>query len=194
MTSLLPSCQKSEGGSYPYSVMRECSNSEMNPFDHVSQHTNNIYTLKTSKTRKKEEEVKFKCLGSTNCDIIVSDVIITEPDSDVIIRDVEVNKPVAGKRYEQQHSFLSKKGFITSSLSVCSQTFTKIALILAIVISILGGMFNVKLPERISAIGTSSRFPHSEPRTNPTPFGPTFARDVLVGKRFDAYISPSADF
>ena len=99
MTSLFPSCQKLEGGSYPYSVMSECSNSEMNPFDHVSPHTNTIYTLKTSKTRKKEEEVEFKCLGSTNCDVMVSDVIITESDSDVILRDVEVNKPIAGKRH-----------------------------------------------------------------------------------------------
>ena len=74
------------------------------------------------------------------------------------------------------------------------------ALILAIVISILGGMFNVKLPERIRAIGTSSRFPLPKPRAGlrchgyPAPFGPTFARDVLAGKRFNAYISPSADF
>ena len=30
MTSLFPSCQKLEGGGYPYSVMRECSNLEMN--------------------------------------------------------------------------------------------------------------------------------------------------------------------
>ena len=185
MTSLLPSYQKSEGESQPYSVMHECSNSGMNPFDHVSQHTNNIYTLKTSKTRKEGEEVKFKRLGSTNCDVIVSDVIVTEPDSDVIIRDIEVNKPVARKRYAQQHSLVSKKGFIRSSLSMCSQTFTKVALMLAIIISILGGMFNVKLPERISAIGTSSSFPHSEPRANlrchgyPTLLEPTFARDVL---------------
>ena len=125
---------------------------------------------------------------------------MTELDSDVIIRDVEVNKPVARKRYAQKHSLVSKKGFLKSSLSVCSQTFTKVALMLTIVISILGGMFNVKLPERISAIGTSSSFPHSKPRTNlrchgyPTLSEPTFARDVLAGKPFDTYISPSADF
>ena len=107
VTSLLPSCQKSEGESY--SVMRECSNSEMNPFDHVSQHTNNTYTLKTSKSIKEAEEVMFKYLGSTNCGVIVSDVIVTEPDSDVIIRDIEVNKPVARKRYAQKHSFVSYK-------------------------------------------------------------------------------------
>ena len=95
-----------------------------------------IRTLEPLKSRKEKEELKFKRPGSTNCDIIVSNVIITEPDSDVIIRDIEVNKPIAGKRYAQQHSLLSKKGFIRSSLSVCSQTFTKMALILAIVISI----------------------------------------------------------
>ena len=61
-------------------------------------------------------------------------------------------------------------------------------------------MFNVKLPERISAIGTSSSFPHSKPRTNlrchgyPTLSEPTFARDVLAGKHLDTYISPSVDF
>ena len=163
MTSLFPSCQKLEGGGYPYSVMRECSNSEMNSFNHVSPHTNTIYTLKTSKTRKEEEEVKFKCLGSTNCDVMVSDVIITESNSDVILRDVEVNKPIAGKRYSQQHSLLSKKGFIRSLLSVCSKTFTKMALILAIVISVFGSMFNTKLPERISDIGNSSSLSPSEP-------------------------------
>ena len=61
-------------------------------------------------------------------------------------------------------------------------------------------MFNVKLPERTSAIGTWSSFPYSKPRTNlrchgyPTLSEPTFARDVLAGKRLDTYISPSADF
>ena len=49
MTSLLPSGQKSEGGSQQYSVMREYSNSEISLFDHVYQHTNDKYTLKCSK-------------------------------------------------------------------------------------------------------------------------------------------------
>ena len=184
--------------------MRECSNSEMNPFDHVSQHTNNIYTLKTSKTRKEEEEVMFKCLGSTNCGVIVSDVIVTEPDSDVIIRDIEVNKPVARKRYAQQHSLVHTKGFLISSLSMYSQTFTKVALILAVVISILGGVLTVKLPERISTIGTSSSLSSSSVLAKPlittryhsysTRSPTTFAKNILAGKHLDAYIFPSADF
>ena len=202
MTSLLPSCQKSEGESQQYSVTSDKakrSNSETNQLVHVSQRTNNIYTLKPSKTRKEEGEVKFKHPGSTNCqhpgDVIVSDVI----DSDVIMRDV--NKPVARKRYApKKHSLVHTKGFLKSLLSVYSQTFTKVALMLAVVISILGGVLTVKLPERKSTIGTSSSLSHSKPRITlrchgyAILFEPTFARNVLAGKRFDTYIFPSADF
>ena len=142
--------------------MRECNNSEINSFNHVSPHTNTIYALKTSETRKKEEEVKFKCLGPTNYDVMVSDVIITKTNSDVILRNVEVNKPIAGKRYVQKHSFMSEKGFIKSSLRGCSRTFTKITLLLAIVIGVFRGLFNIRLPERKSTIGTSSSLFPSE--------------------------------
>ena len=105
----------------------------------------------------------------------------------------DVNKPVARKRY-------APKGFLKSSLSVYSQTFTKIALMLAVVISILGGVLTVKLPERKSTIGTSSSLLHSEPRITLRCHGykmlflPTFVSNVLAGKRFDTYIFPSADF
>ena len=51
---------------------------------------------------------------------------------------------------------MSKKGFLKSTLNVCNQTFTKVALMLAIVISILEGVLTVKLSGRISTIGTSS--------------------------------------
>ena len=163
-----------------------------------------IRTLIPLKTTKEEGKSKFKCPGSTNCDAIVSDVIVTEPDSDVIIRDVEVNKPVARKRYAQKHSLVSKKGFLESSLSVCSQTFNKVALMLAIVISILGGVFNVKLPERISTIGTSSSLSRAsvlaEPLITTRYHGYsrlselTLTENVLAGKRFDTYIFPSTGF
>ena len=82
-----------------------------------------IHTLKPLKTRMEKEELKFKHPGSTNCDVIVSDVMVsgvtvTELDSDVTMRDV--NKPIARKPYAQKHSFVSKMGFIKSSLRVCS--------------------------------------------------------------------------
>ena len=163
-----------------------------------------IHTVKPLKTKEEERKLEFKRPGSTNCDVIVSDVIVTEPDSDVIIRDVEVNKPVARKRYAQKHSLVSKKGFLKSSLSVCSQTFTKVALMLVIVISILGGVFNVKLPEPIRTIGTSSSLSRSSVLAEPlitTRYhgysalsGLTLTENVLAGKRLDTYIFPSADF
>ena len=172
----------------------------MNQLVHVSQYTNNIHTLKPSKTRKEEGEVKFKRPGSTNCQH-PSDVIV----SDVIIRDVDVNKPVARKRYARnKHSLVHTKGFLKSLLRVCSQTFTKVALMLAIVISILGGVFNVKLPERISTIDTSSSYSRSSELAKPlittrchgysTLSEPTLTGNILAGKHLDTYIFPSADF
>ena len=102
-----------------------------------------IHTLKPLKTRKEEDDLKFKCPGSTSC----------QNHSDVI-----VNKPVVARKQcaQKKHSLVSKKGFLKSTLSVCSQTFTKVALMLAVVISILGGVLNVKLPGRISTIGPAS--------------------------------------
>ena len=121
-----------------------------------------ICTLEPLKIRKEGEEVKFKCLGSTNCDVIVSDVIVKKSNGDVTTRDI--NKPIARKGYAaQKHSFVSKKGFLKSSSWVCSRTFARVALMLAIVISILGGLFNIMLPERKSTIGTSSSLSPSKP-------------------------------
>ena len=110
-----------------------------------------IRTLEPSKTGEEEAEVKSRHLESTNYDVMVDDDTL---NSDVINQ--EVNKPIARKRYVQKHSFMSKMGFVKSLLKVCSRTFTKAACILALVISILGGLWNIKLPERNSPIGTSS--------------------------------------
>ena len=164
MTSLLLPGQKSEGRSTQYSVMRECSNSGMSLFYHEYQQTNDECTLKRSKAKKKEREADFKPPGSTNYDDIECDVIVTEVNSDVTRQDV--NKPIARKRYVWKHSFVSKMWFIKSSLRVCSRTFTKAACILAIVINILGGLCNIKLPERKSPIGTSSSLSPYKPRVD----------------------------
>ena len=59
---------------------------------------------------------------------------------------------------------MSKIGCIKSLLRVCSRTFTKAACILVIVISILGGLYNIKLLEQKSPIGTSSSLAPSTPR------------------------------
>ena len=120
-----------------------------------------IRTLKPFKSRMEKEELKFKHPGSTNCrnhsDVMLSGVI-AEPNNDVTIRDiVDVNRPVARKCYApRKQSLVHSKGILKSLLRVYSRTFTFIALILAIVISVVGGLFNIKLPERKSTIGTSS--------------------------------------
>ena len=127
----------------------------MNQLVHASQYANDKYTLKSSKARKGKEEVKFKHPGSTKDDDIECDLI--EHDNDATIRDTDVNKLIARKRYApKKHLFVHTKEFLKSSLRVCSRTFTFIALILAIVISVVGGLFNIRLPERKSTIGTSS--------------------------------------
>ena len=124
-----------------------------------------IRTLKPLKTRKEKEELKCKRPGSTNCrnhsDVIVSGVIATASIGDITTRDI--NKPIARKRYApRKQSLLHSKGIIKSSLRVCSRTFTKITLLLAIVISVFGGLFNIRLPERKSTTGTSSSLFPSE--------------------------------
>ena len=101
MTSLLLPGQKSEGRSTQYSVMRECSSSEISLCDHKYQHTNDKCTLKRSKANKKGQEAEFKHPGSTNYDDIECDVIVTGENSDVTRQDV--NKPIARKRYAQKH-------------------------------------------------------------------------------------------
>ena len=123
-----------------------------------------IRTRDPSKTSKEEVEVKSRHLEPTNCDVMDSGVIVASPDSDVTIRDLEVNKPIARKRYApRKQSLVHSKGILKSLLRVCSRTFSFIALISAIVISVVGGLCNIKLPERKSTIGTSSSLSPFEP-------------------------------
>ena len=122
-----------------------------------------IRTVKPFKSRMEKEELKFKSQGTTNCPNH-SDVMVASPNSDVILRNVEVNKLIARKHYApRKQSLVHSKGSLKSSLRVCSRTFTFIALILAIVISVVGGLFNIRLPERKSTIGTSSSLSTFEP-------------------------------
>ena len=102
-----------------------------------------IHTLKPLKTKKEEGNLKFKHPGPTSC----------QNSSDVI-----VNKPVVARERcaQKKHSLVSKKRFLKSTSSMCSQTFTEVALMLATVISILGGGLNIKLPGQICTSGLAS--------------------------------------
>ena len=119
-----------------------------------------IRILEPSKTSEEEEEVKSRHLDSTNYDVIVSGVTVASPNSDVIFRNVEINKPIARKHYvPRKRSLMPSGGSFKSLLRVCSRTFTFIALLLAIIISISGGLFNIRLPERKSTVGNSASLP-----------------------------------
>ena len=119
-----------------------------------------IRILEPSKTSEEEEEVKSRHLDSTNYDVIVSGVTVASPNSDIILWNVEINKPIARKHYvTRKRSLMPSGGSFKSLLRVCSRTFTFIALLLAIIISVLGGLFNIRLPERKSTVGTSANLP-----------------------------------
>ena len=115
-----------------------------------------IRMLKPKEIRKEKEELTFKSQESTNCPFL-SDVIVASSNSDDTLQDVEVNTLIARKRYvPRKRSLMHSEGSFKSSLGVCSQTLTLIALILSIIISVVGGLFNIKLPERKSIVGTPS--------------------------------------
>ena len=81
-----------------------------------------------------------------NYDVMISDVIVTGTNKDVTKGDI--NKPIARKRYTlTKHSIAQLKRFRNNSLSITCQIFTKMVLIIAITITILGGMLNVTWPE-----------------------------------------------
>ena len=102
--------------------------------------------------------MEFKSQESTcqkHSDVIVSSVTIASPDSDVTIRERGINKPIAKKRYAQKRSLILSKGSFKNSLRLHSQTFVLITLISALIISVGGGLFNVKLHEHKSTVGNS---------------------------------------
>ena len=116
-----------------------------------------LRTIKPLEIRMEKEELTFKSTefkhpDSTNYDDIECDVIVAE-NGDVARPDV--NKDIARTRYVQKHSFVSKIGYIKRSLRVYCQTVTRITLLLAIIINVLGGLVNIRPSERKSIVGNS---------------------------------------
>ena len=199
ITSLLHSGRKAERESKRVSTIGDYNNSGIKPIKRISYKTNDLYTLKLAKGRKKEKEIRFKNPGSMNYDVMISDVIVTGTDD--VVTGGDVNKLIARKRYTlTKHTKAQLKRFCDNSLSITSQIFTKMVLIIAITITILGGMLNIIRPERKNVLGISScssrssEFAKSRARNHCHGYAePEFARDILAGKRSHAYIFPSAD-
>ena len=115
-----------------------------------------IRTQEPLKARKNKRKVKSRHLESTNYDLIND----ATPDGDVSNPDIK--KTVVETREVQKHFTQSRIRPIGGSLKVCNMTFTKITLLLVIVISIFGCLFNIKLSGRKNTVGNSSSLRLSE--------------------------------
>ena len=156
VTSLIPNCQTLGKEGYSYSVMRRPNNTKINYVNHKSQPTSTVSTLGNSEFKGKREKLKTSHIGSTNSDVIVSNVTIASPDSDVTIRERGINKTIAKKRYVQKRSPVLSKGSFKSSLRLYYQTLVLITFILSMIISVVGGLCNIGLHEHNSTVGNSS--------------------------------------
>ena len=123
---------------------------------------------------EREKELTVKIQESTNCKVESrlphrpdDDGMVTSSNGDVTIREsawnVDENRLVARKRFVPRKRLLpySVKSF-KESLKACSKIVTFIALYLAIVMNVLGGLINIKWYERKSTVGTSTSLPRSE--------------------------------
>ena len=107
--------------------------------------------LRPSESRKEKSEIKFKRPGSANGQH--SDDVIT----DGINQGGDVNRPVARKRYATtKHSFTHTKESLKGTLNICKQSFIQLAVILAVVISILGSGLNTNLLKLICTAGVAA--------------------------------------
>ena len=137
--------------------------------------------LKPLEFRKEKKDLTFKSQESTNCqkaesrhpgsatdDGMKYDDIVASSNSDVTtLRNVEVNGLIARKRFvPRKRSLTYSVGSFKRSLRACSRIVTFIALFLAIVTNVLGGLVNIKRYERKSTIGTSASLPRSESSRN----------------------------
>ena len=148
MTSLFYSRQKSEGKDQQCSINTERSKSETNQFIPIYQYKTNIYTLKPSDSGKEQRGIKFKRPGSANGKH--SDDVI----SDGINQGLDVNRLIARKRYATtKHSFSHTKEFLKATLNICKQSFIQLAMILAVVISLIGSGLNMNLLKLVCTAG-----------------------------------------
>ena len=161
MTSLLLPGQKAEERNTQSSLMLKGTNSsEIGLGNHKYPYINNKSTRKGLKANKKEQEVESKLSGSTNYDVIND----ATTDGDVTLRDPDVDRLIARKRYiPRKRSLMHSVGSFEKSLRACSRTVTFMALLLAIVINVTGGLVNIRPSERKSTVGNSPSLPLSGP-------------------------------
>ena len=118
-------------------------------------------------TRKNKESANYREAESTFLGTTDDDGMVTSPNSDVTIQEAvwnaDENRLVARKRFVPRKRLLpySVKSF-KESLKASSKIVTFIALYLAILTNVLGGLINIKRYERKSTVGTLTSLPRSE--------------------------------
>ena len=156
MTSSLLSAQSVKRENTSYSVM---CNSGISLFNHKYSHIDDKYTLNCSKMQEKEREKEYPVPGLPD-----SDSIVASSNGDDTIRDTpwnaDVNRLIARKRFvPRKQSLTYSVGKFKKSLMACSRIVTFIALFLAIVTDVIGGLININRYKRKSTVGTSASLP-----------------------------------
>ena len=135
-----------------------------------------IRILKPLEIRKEKEELTFKSQelkncpnhreaesrhpGSTTYDSTKCDIIVASSNSDDTLRDVEVNRFIARKRFvPRKRSLTYSIGSFERLMRACIRIITFILLFVAIRTNILGGLINTKRCERKSTVGNSASLP-----------------------------------
>ena len=148
MTSLSLSRQKAEGKEQQYSVHTDRRNSETDRIIPIYQYETNMYSLKPSESGKEQKGSKFKRPGAANCQI-ANDVI-----DDGINRGGDVNRLVARKRYATtKHSFSHLRECLKTTLNISKQSLVQVAIICAMVISLIGSGLNMNLLKLVCIAG-----------------------------------------
>ena len=137
-------------------------NSGIGIFSHKYPHINNKCNSKCSEMQEKEREEEYLFPGTPD-----GEGMVTSSISDVTIReavwDPDINKLVARKHLVSRKQLLpySVKSF-KEAFKACSKVVTFIALYLATVTSVLGGLTNIIRYGKKSTVGNSDSLPRSE--------------------------------
>ena len=163
VTSSSIPAQKTKGENISYSVMCNAGMEIISPkYSHIS----DIYTVNNCKMQEKEKERENPLPGRLD-----DDDIIASSKSDVNLRetvwDVGVNRLVARKRFMPRKRSLSYSvGSFGKLCKAYNGLVSLIAVYLAIIVSVLGGLTKIIRYGEKSTVGNSDRFLRSESSRN----------------------------
>ena len=154
-------------------------NSGIGIFSYKYPHINDKCNSRCSEMQEKEREEESVLPGTPD-----GEGMVTSSISDVTIREavweLDVNKLVARKHLESRNRLrsYSEKGF-EKAFKVYNKVVTFIALYLAIVTNILGGLTDIIWYERKNTVGNSDSLPRSESLRNSSCYSFSIFRECL---------------